>query len=269
MAVAPTMKATTTDTLVLRATGVEKRYGHVLALRGADLAVRPREIHALLGDNGAGKSTLIKILSGVQHADAGRFEIDGREVRLGSSVEAREAGIETVYQDLALALTLDAGENVFLGREIPTRGLLGRLGFIDRREMRRRALEQLAELGIGLRSPRAAVGALSGGQRQAVAIARAAVWGRRILVLDEPTAALGAVQTQVVLDLIRRARDDRGLSILWVSHNLPQVLEVADRVTVLRLGRDVMTGSTRGLTTDDLLRAITGADSRETTRRTT
>lgn len=248
-----------TEALVLRARAVEKHYGHVHALRGADLEVRQREIHALLGDNGAGKSTLVKILSGVEHADSGRIELNGQETTLDSSTAARAAGIETVYQDLALALTLDAGENVFLGREIPARGFLGRLGFIDRKEMRRRAVEQLTELGVALRSQGAPVGALSGGQRQAVAIARAALWGHGIVILDEPTAALGAVQTQFVLDLIRRTRDEHGLSILWVSHNLPQVLEVADRVTVLHLGRTVLTAPARELTTDDLLRAITGA----------
>lgn len=252
------------DGVLLRATGIQKRYGHVQALQGADLDVNAGEIHALLGDNGAGKSTLVKILSGVVRADEGTVELGGAPVHLSVPSDARDAGIETVYQDLALAPTLDPGENVFLGREVPSRGLLGKIGFIDRREMRRRTEEQLATLGITLGSPSAPVGALSGGQRQAVAIARAAVWGRRILILDEPTAALGPQQTDVVLALMRRVRDEQGLTILWVSHNLPQVLEVADHITVLRLGQRVLSCPVADATVDTLIRAITGASAKET-----
>jgi simple sugar transport system ATP-binding protein len=243
---------------LLEARGVTKRYGHVNALRGTDLDLRAREIHALIGDNGAGKSTLVKVLSGVLRRDGGTVRIDGRDVDFEAPSDAHGMGVETVYQDLALAPTLDAGENVFLGRELASRGLLGRLGFIDRRQMRRRTEEELARLGISLPAATAPVGALSGGQRQAVAIARAAIWGRRILILDEPTAALGPQQTEVVLGLMRKVRDEQGLSVLWVSHNLPQVLEVADRITVLRLGERVLTASTGEVTAEGLMLAMTG-----------
>jgi simple sugar transport system ATP-binding protein len=174
--------------------------------------------------------------------------------------DAMDAGIETVYQDLALAATLDAGENVFLGRELHLRGLLGKLRFVDRAEMRRRTGEALEGLGIKLPSPRTAVGSLSGGQRQAVAIARSVIWGRKVLILDEPTAALGPQQTQVVHDIMMKACVGHNLAILWISHNMPEVFEVADRVTVLRLGRRVMTSPVSETSVDALLRAMTGAD---------
>jgi len=248
-----------TDVPVLRATGVTKRFGHVEALRGTNLEVRAGEVHALLGDNGAGKSTLVKMLSGVHPPDEGTIEIDGRAVRLGSPREAQEAGIETVYQDLALASTLPPGDNVFLGRELLKPGLLGRLGFVDRQAMRRRAAEELATVGARVPSPVVPVGALSGGQRQAVAISRSLIWGRRLLIMDEPTAALGARQTHYVLELIKRVRDERGMAILLISHSLPDVFEVADRVTVLRLGEAVMTAPIGDCTTASLLAAITGA----------
>jgi ABC-type sugar transport system ATPase subunit len=246
--------------VLLRASGIERSYGHVRALAGADLELRPREIHALLGDNGAGKSTLVKTLSGVVRPDAGTIELEGRELRFSSPAEAHEAGIETVYQDLALAPTLDAGENVFLGRELYNRGPLRRLRFVDRAEMRRRTTDELEQLGIRLPSATAKVGSLSGGQRQAVAIARSVIWGRKVLIMDEPTAALGPRQTQIVLDVMRKVRAERDLTILWISHNLPEVFEVADRVTVLRLGRRVLTSRVEDTTTEALLRAMTGLD---------
>jgi simple sugar transport system ATP-binding protein len=245
--------------VVLRVQGLRKSYGHVEALAGVDLDLRQAEIHALIGDNGAGKSTLIKILSGVVAPDEGRLELLGRDVRFSSAAEARAAGIETVYQDLALASGFDAGENMFLGREILRPGLLGRLKLIDRHAMRQRAAAQLHDLGITLPSPRAPVSALSGGQRQAVAIARAAAWGRRILILDEPLAALGARQTESVLDLVRRARDEKRLSVILILHNLEQVIGLADRITVLYLGRCILTCDARDLRRDQLLAAMMGA----------
>ena len=245
--------------VVLRVSGVEKSYGHVRALAGVDLELRRGEVHALIGDNGAGKSTLIKILSGVLAPDGGRIELLGEEVNFSSAADARAAGIETVYQDLALAASFDAGENMFLGREILRRGILGRIGLIDRREMRRRAAAQLRDLGIELPSARTRVAALSGGQRQAVAIGRAAVWGRQILILDEPLAALGARQTGFVLELIRRARDEKGLAVLVILHNLEQVLAIADRITVLHLGRCVLNCEAAAATRERLLAALLGS----------
>lgn len=244
--------------LLMRATGIRKDYGHVRALDGVDFTLAHHEIHALIGDNGAGKSTLIKIIAGAVRPDAGAIEIEGEAVSFDSPHDAREAGIETVYQDLALADPLDAAENVFLGRELCYSGFLGRLGFVDRPAMRAQTKGHLEDLGVNLPSISVPVEAFSGGQRQAVAVARAAAWGRRFLIMDEPVAALGVQQTTHVLDLMQRARDEKGLSVILISHNLPEVLRVADRVTVLRLGRRVGTVSGRDATASLLVGAMTG-----------
>lgn len=247
------------ETLVLRVAGVAKSFGSVQALHDVDFEVRPGEIHGLLGDNGAGKSTLVKIIAGVIQPDAGTVEVNGSQVTFANPRDAEEAGIETVYQDLALAPALDPGENVFLGREILKPGLLGRLGFLDRPEMRRRAREQLDTLGIDLPSLKSETAALSGGQRQAVAVAKAAIWGRSLLLMDEPTAALGVGQTEFVLRLMERLRDEQGLSILFISHNLPNIMRVVNRVTVLRLGTPIFTGSIDEVTEHELITYMTGA----------
>jgi simple sugar transport system ATP-binding protein len=244
---------------LLHLTGISKRFGHVRALDNVDFHLQPREIHALVGDNGAGKSTLIKIMSGVLLPDSGTIEMDGRPIAFANPHDARGAGIETVYQDLALADPLDTAENIYLGREIVYGGLLGRLGFVDRPRMRAEAVRRLAELGVEIPSIRDPVENFSGGQRQAVAVARAAVWGRRVLIMDEPVAALGHRQTTHVMDLLRRARDDKGISVILISHNLPEVIRVADRVTVLRLGRRVLTRGAQDLTQDLLVAAMTGS----------
>jgi ABC-type sugar transport system ATPase subunit len=246
--------------VVLRARGVVKHFGAVHALDGADFELRRGEIHALCGDNGAGKSTLIKIFSGVHLPDGGSIELEGRPLRLGSPREAQTAGIETVYQDLALAGTLDAGENVFLGREVLRPGLLGRARFVDRKEMRRRLQAELDVLGTRIPSLRNPVDTLSGGQRQAVAVARAAIWGRRVLIMDEPVAALAPQQTQNVLHLMDQVRRERDLSVLFVSHSLPHVFEAADRVTVMRRGRTVFTRPIGHVTTNGLIAAMTGVE---------
>jgi len=248
-----------TSTSVLRVSGVTKRYRHVQALRGVDLEVRPGEVHALLGDNGAGKSTLMKILAGAVAPSSGTIEVNGTRVSFSKPSEAQDAGIETVYQDLALASSLTPGENLFLGREIMRPGLLGRLGFVDRRAMDREAVEQLAGLGARTPRPDVEVESLSGGQRQAVAVARAARWGSALIMMDEPTAALGVSQTASVLELIRRVRDERKLSVLLISHSLPDVFAVADRATVLRMGATVMTEELSALSTNDVIAAMTGS----------
>jgi ABC-type sugar transport system ATPase subunit len=242
---------------LVRASQMRKRFGHVEALQGVDFELAPNEIHAVVGDNGAGKSTFVKILAGVHEPDSGQLEVAGRPVRFQNPREAQEAGIETVYQDLALAPSLDSAENVFLGRELTRHGALGRLGFVHRAEMRRQTDEELSQLGINLPSVKAPVSALSGGQRQAVAVARAAMWGRRILILDEPTAALGTQQTEIVLTLMERVRDERALSLIFISHNLLHVFRVADRITVLRLGQRVLTCRTDETTPEDLILAMT------------
>jgi simple sugar transport system ATP-binding protein len=247
------------EPVVLEVRSVSKQYGHIRALEDVDLDLRRGEVHALVGDNGAGKSTLIKILSGVVHPDGGTVELNGRPVSFASAAEARAAGIETVYQDLALASGYNAGENIFLGRELLRRGALRPFHLVDRAGMRSRSAAQLERLGITLPSPKAPVSSLSGGQRQAVAIARAAAWGREILIMDEPLAALGARQSEFVFQLIRWLRDNKGLSILLILHNLEQVLEISDRITVLHLGRSLLTRSTSQLTRGQLIAAIMGS----------
>ncbi len=247
---------------LLEARGISRTFGHVQALKNADFNVMPSEICALIGDNGAGKSTLVKILSGADLPDGGELLIDGRPIAFHSPLDAQAAGIATVYQDLALAPDLTPAENLFLGREIKMPGLLGAAGFLNRRRMRRLAQEQFEKLGVRLKSARVAVDALSGGQRQSVAIARAAMWAERIVILDEPTAALGVVQTQRVLDLARRIRDE-GTSVVMISHNMPQVLDVADRIQVLRLGERVAEFGADEVGVDDLVRAMTSGESGE------
>jgi simple sugar transport system ATP-binding protein len=243
---------------LLEARAVVKTYGHVEALRGVDFEVRRDEIVALVGDNGAGKSTLIKILSGTVRPDGGEIRLDGEPVTIESPVVARRLGLETVYQDLALAPELGPDANLFLGRELLLPFPLGRLGFLDKRAMRRSAGEAFEKLGVRLPSVTSPVANLSGGQQQGVAVGRAVNWASKVLFLDEPTAALGVVQAQNVLDLTRSVRD-AGVSVVFISHNLPQVLEVADRVEVLRLGRRVARFDAGQVEVDDVIAAMTGS----------
>ncbi|SDQ19370.1 ATP-binding cassette domain-containing protein [Quadrisphaera sp. DSM 44207] len=243
---------------VLEARGVVKSFGHVQVLREVDFVAHAGEVTALIGDNGAGKSTLIKILSGALQRDAGEVLLDGEPVRMTSPTHARELGIETVYQDLALAPELGPAENAFAGRELLRPGLLGRLGLLDKRTMRARAAEAFTSMGTDVKDLDAPVGALSGGQRQSVAICRAVMWARRVVIMDEPTAALGVRQTGRVLDLVRRVAGT-GVAVVLISHNMPEVLQVADRVQVLRLGRRVADLPARGATVEQLVGAMTGA----------
>jgi simple sugar transport system ATP-binding protein len=243
---------------ILEARGIVKNFGRVRALRAASFSVLPAEIVALVGDNGAGKSTLIKCLAGVEHPDAGEILFEGRPVQIRTPTEARALGIETVYQDLALAADLDPAANLFLGREVRRSGALGRLGFLDKAEMHRRADEAFDSLGVGLQDSNAPVANMSGGQRQGVAVSRAVTWASKVVFMDEPTAALGVVQTRHVLELIGRVRE-RGLSVVLISHNLPEVFEVADRIEVLRLGERVAQLNRSEVGTEDVVRAMTGA----------
>jgi len=244
----------------LSATGLVKRFGHVTALDGADIAVGPSEVVALVGDNGAGKSTLLKCLAGVLQPDAGRIEVDGEPRDLGSPGAAREQGIETVYQDLALANHLHAPANLFLGRERLRRGFLGRLGFLDEARMREEARQLLESAGVKLPSMEVPLRSLSGGQRQAIAVMRGAHWGSRAVLLDEPTAALGVRQSAKVVELIEHLRGN-GLAVVLVSHNMPLVLEVASRVTVLRLGRVALERPIAETTTEEIVAAMVGGES--------
>ena len=249
-------------TPILEARGVSRSFGGVRALDNADFEIEAGEVVALIGDNGAGKSTLVKALSGNLEIDAGEVFFNGNPVRLTHPNDATKLGIEVVYQDLALAPHLDPTQNMFLGREIPAPGLLGKLGFMNNREMRRKARASFADLGGTVRSLTAPVANMSGGQRQQIAIARAIAWANEIVFLDEPTAALGVVQTQNVLDAIKRVRD-KGIAVVLISHSMPEVLEVADRVQVMRLGRRVATFSGKDATMDQLVGAMTGSIEQE------
>ncbi len=242
---------------ILQLSGIVKNYGTVRALQGAALSVHRNEVVALVGDNGAGKSTMIKVISGVIQPDDGQITIDGRPTTFGSPLAPRKHGIETVYQDLALASDLDPAANLFLGREVLRRGLLGRLGMLDKARMRAQADDAFARLGVGLQDTRSQVGTLSGGQRQGIAVARAVLWASRLVLMDEPTAALGVVQTERVRNLIESVRA-QGVSVLLVSHNLPFVFEVADRIEVLRLGRRVAVFTRAQATAERVLGAMTG-----------
>jgi simple sugar transport system ATP-binding protein len=244
----------TVRTPALEARDVVKSFGTVRALRGVSFEAYPGEVTALVGDNGAGKSTLIKVLSGVFAPDSGEVLVDGKRVTISDPQAAAALGIETVYQDLALAPDLDAAANVFLGRELRRFGVLH-----NHPEMRRRTAERFSELGVGMvQDLRVPVASFSGGQRQSVAIARAAMWAEHVIIMDEPTAALGVIQTQKVLELIHTVRD-RGLAVVFISHNLPQVIEVSDRIEVMRLGARVARFKRGEADVDRLIASISGA----------
>jgi len=231
----------------------------VRALRGVSLAVHAGETVGLVGDNGAGKSTLVSLISGNARPDFGEILVDGQLHDFRTPHEAQGAGIETVFQYLSLVLSLDIASNMFLGRELVRPGRFGRLfGVVDKRRMRREVLHILERLGLSLPPPRTKVSALSGGQRQAVALMRAVYWGKHIVILDEPTAALGVRQTQIVLDFIARIRD-QGVAVIFISHNMEHIFAAADRVVVLRLGEKIFDGATRDLTPMDVVALITGA----------
>lgn len=239
--------------------GILKRYGHVEALRGVDLLLRRGEIHGLLGDNGAGKSTLLKVAAGAVVPDAGHIVMNGSAVTFDSPLAARRQGIETVFQDLALALDRDTVANVFMGRELTRPGLLGRLGFLDRRAMRQRTNEQLQRLEIPIPNVTRPIYTLSGGQRQGVAIARAAMWAQGVVLFDEPTASLGVRQRRNVTALIRRLRD-QGFAVALVSHDIPDLLRLADVITVLRLGEVVATRPSADVDVDWVVNAMVKGD---------
>ncbi len=243
---------------VLQARGLVKRYGHVTALDGADLDLLPGEVLAIIGDNGAGKSTLIKALSGALVPDAGEIRLDGKVVSFRSPADARREGIETVYQDLAVAPAMTIAENLFLGRELLRRGVLGRVfRLLDTPRMLRDAASHLQSLGVGIESMRQPVETLSGGQRQGVAVARAA-FARHLVIMDEPTAALGVRESAMVLALVRRVRD-KGLPVILISHNMPHVFDVADRIHIARLGRRVAVVRPGEVSMSDAVAIMTGA----------
>jgi simple sugar transport system ATP-binding protein len=247
----------TVDTPLYEVRGIGKRYGAVVALDDASMAIHAGEIVGLVGDNGAGKSTLVKCLSGVHAPDSGTMLLDGVERHWRSPRQALEAGIETLYQDSGLAPHLSVSANVFLGREKYLGGLLGKLGFLDKKGMREQAHADLERVGIAVPASDRSVAQLSGGQRQAVAIGRAVAWASKVIILDEPTNHLGARQSGEVLEVIKRAKDN-GLGVIFISHTLPHVLQVTDRIVVLRLGRIVRDAPTSEFDAQSLLGTITG-----------
>ena len=236
----------------LEVKNINKSFGHVQALVGASLVSYEGEVLAIVGDNGAGKTTLIKIISGVLSPDSGTVSIGGREFSSLSVSQSIEAGVSTVYQDLALGNTMDVAANLFLGREIT------KLGFLDKKEMRRKSEELLKSLDINIPDVTVPVGNLSGGQRQGVAVARLINQGGKVFIFDEPTAAMGISETGAVLRLIRKLADD-GYTVIVISHNLPQVFSIADRICVMRHGQVIAEKKTAETTMDEVVSLITGA----------
>jgi fructose transport system ATP-binding protein len=254
--------AAATDSAVIQARGLTKRFGRVTALAAADLDLYPGEVLAVIGDNGAGKSSLIKCLSGAMQPDSGTIALNGQITSFKNTKDAQRLGIETVYQTLAVAPALDIATNMFLGRERRKSGPLGSvLRIVDRKGMRRDAKAALDNLGIGtLQDITQAVETLSGGQRQAVAVARAAAFGSKVIIMDEPTAALGVRESGQVLQMIRDLRD-KGLPVILISHNMPHVFEVADRIHIQRLGRRVAVVTPQSHTMSEAVAIMTGAAS--------
>jgi fructose transport system ATP-binding protein len=245
--------------LVFEAKGLIKRYGQVTALDGVDFELRAGEIMAVIGDNGAGKSSLIKALSGATVPDEGSILLDGKPVLFKSPIEARRAGIETVYQDLAVAPAMTIAENLFLGRELTKWGPVGKLlRILDKKEMLTQAVSRMNDLKVGIRSMTQAVETLSGGQRQCVAVARAAAFAKHVVIMDEPTAALGVKEGNMVLALIRRVRD-QGLPVVLISHNMPHVFEIADRIHIQRLGKRAAIVNPKKISMSDTVAVMTGA----------
>lgn len=245
---------------VISARGLSKRFGRVVALDNADFDLMPSEVLAVIGDNGAGKSTLIKALSGAVNVDSGEIWLNGESISFRSPLDARNAGIETVYQNLALSPALSIADNMFLGREVRYADFRGKyLRMVNRREMERQARQHLSELGLlTIQNIGQAVETLSGGQRQGVAVARAAAFGSRVIIMDEPTAALGVKESRRVLELIEEVRS-RGLAIILISHNMPHVFEVADRIHIHRLGRRLCVVKPQTHSMSDAVAIMTGA----------
>lgn len=250
---------------ILKARGLVKRYGKVTALDHCDFDLMPGEIMAVIGDNGAGKSTLIKAISGAVIPDGGTVELEGQQIRFSSPIEAREAGIETVYQTLAMSPALSIADNMFMGRELRRKGWRGKyLRQLDRPRMEKIARDKLSELGLmTIQNINQAVETLSGGQRQGVAVARAAAFGSKVIILDEPTAALGVKESRRVLELIQDVKS-RGIPIILISHNMPHVFEVADRIHVHRLGRRLCVIDPKNHEMSDAVAYMTGAKTPET-----
>lgn len=239
---------------IISVNGVTRMFGPVTALQDVSMQLTEGEVTALVGDNGAGKSTLVKMISGILPPSSGSIQFDGAEMQFGTAAHAREAGIETVYQDLALAGNMPVWANIFLGREL----VRGPLGLLDKKRMAERAREMLAQFNMNVPPINGSVDMLSGGQRQLIAIARAAAWGSRLIIMDEPTAALGVAETRAVEGVIQTLKA-RGFSVLIISHNLDQVFRLSDRIWVLRRGRMIGERRTESCHANDIVSMITGA----------
>ena len=252
---------------LLKARGVVKRYGHVTAIDHADFDLMPGEILAVIGDNGAGKSSLIKVLSGAVQPDGGQVTLEGEAVQFASPNDARAAGIETVYQQLALSPALSIADNMFMGRELRRPGIRGKwLRMLDKPAMEQFARDKLSELGLmTIQNINQAVETLSGGQRQGVAVARAAAFGSKVIILDEPTAALGVKESRRVLELIQEV-NGRGIPIILISHNMPHVFELADRIHIHRLGKRLTVVDPKDISMSDAVALMTGAMNPDDTR---
>ncbi len=245
---------------IIQAKGLNKRYGRVVALDNANFELYPGEILGVIGDNGAGKSSMIKVLSGAVQPDSGEVFLDGKPVSFANPMQARDLGIETVYQTLALSPAMSIANNMFLGREIRKKGVLGKVfRMLDRKAMENSARDKLSELGLmTIQNINQSVETLSGGQRQGVAVARATAFGSKVIIMDEPTAALGVKESRRVLELILEVRD-RGIPIVLISHNMPHVFEVADRIHIHRLGRRLMVMNPKEHSMSDAVAFMTGA----------
>jgi ABC-type sugar transport system ATPase subunit len=243
---------------ILEARSVRKSFGAVQALRNANFAVYPDEILGLIGDNGAGKSTLINVLTGVFPPDDGHLFFEGREIHLHGPQDARNLGIETVYQDLAISPHLDSVANMYLGRELRKRGILGKVGFLDNRGMNNQSAEFLRRLRVRIPDPTRPMTTLSGGQRQGVAVARSVMWASKVVIMDEPIAALGVAQAEMVLNLIGEVKSN-GIPVVFISHNMPHVFETCDRIVVLRLGEVVAELYPGTHSIDDAVALMTGS----------
>jgi D-xylose transport system ATP-binding protein len=254
MALAETVPTAQGRPPILTLKGIWKRFGAVEALRDVDLEVYPAEVVALVGDNGAGKSTLVKVIAGIGVPDEGAIEFEGRPVTIHGPRDATQLGIATVYQDLALCDNLDVVANLFLGREE-----VSPFHILEEEAMEKRAIDVLQSLSVKLPSVRTAIAGLSGGQRQSVAVARSVLWDAKVVLLDEPTAALGVAQTRQVLDLIRRLKE-KGLAVVVISHNLADVFDACDRIVILRLGKLVADLRVAEATREQVVAAITGAE---------
>jgi ABC-type sugar transport system ATPase subunit len=244
---------------MLRAINLTKRFGGLVAVDNASVDLYPGEVVGLVGDNGAGKSTLIKMISGVYQPDGGEIYVDGNKIEFSGPREARDLGIETIYQDLALAENLDVGSNIFLGRELKTPYLGGLIKTIDRHKMREESSEVLKRLDIQVPSLTQQIRNLSGGQRQAVAIARSIYWNARLMIMDEPTAALGVAEQRKVLTLVRTLAE-QGVPVIIISHNMQDVFAVADRIVIMRRGKKVAERIAEKTTPDEIVSLMVGAE---------